>query len=269
VTENVRWVPKRIDMSVPHPARMLDYWLGGGHNFAADRVMAEKIMQIMPGVEDMARLNQAFLRRAALFLVRSGIRQFLDIGSGIPTVGHPHEIVQRADPRCRVVYVDGDPVAVAHTELILTNITGTAVLQADLRNVSGILGSEPVRTLLDLSAPIGLFAPMLHFIPDAWDPVGIMASYRDQLAPGSYLVLVHATSDVHIDGWAQTVEAYQGTRYQVTPRSHAEILRMCAGYELVEPGLVGFGLWRPEGPGDRSPIADLNSCFYAAVGRKP
>jgi hypothetical protein len=256
-------------MNVPHPARMHDYWLGGGHNFAADRELAEKIMRAMPGVEDIARLNQSFLRRAALFLVNAGIRQFLDIGSGIPTVGHLHEIVRRADPECRVVYVDGDPVAVAHTELILENVKGTAVLRGDLRDVAGILGSEPVQDLLDLSAPVGLFAPMLHFIPDAWDPASIMADYRDRLASGSYLVLVHATSDVQLEGAAEAIEAYRSTRYHVNPRSHAEVMRLCAGYELVEPGLVGFGRWRPEGPGDHSAIADVDSSFYAAVGRKP
>ncbi|MFL6145863.1 MAG: SAM-dependent methyltransferase [Labedaea sp.] len=269
MTGYLRWVPPRIDMSVPHPARMHDYWLGGGHNFAADRALAEKIMALMPGVEDVARLNQAFLRRAALFMVDAGIRQFLDIGSGIPTVGNLHEIVQRADPECRVVYVDGDPVAVAHTELILEHVEGTAVLQGDLRDVPGVLGSEQVRSLLDVAAPIGLLAPMMHFIPDDWGPACILSAYRDNLASGSYFALVHATADVQVAGSAEAIEAYQTTRYHINPRSHAEILRFCDGYELVPPGLVGFGQWRPEGPGDSSAIPDLDSTFYAAVGRKP
>ena len=248
---------------------MHDYWLGGGHNFAVDRVLAEEITTRMPGVEDVARLNQSFVRRAAQFLVESGIRQFLDIGSGIPTVGNLHEVVHQLDAECRVVYVDGDPVAVAHTELILENVKGTAVIRGDLRDPAGILDSEPVRQLLDVTAPIGLIAPMLHFIPDSWDPVEIMANYRDRLASGSHIVVVHATSDVRIPGAAEAIEAYRRTRYHINPRSHAEVMRMCAGYELVEPGLVGFGQWRPEGPGDRSTIPDLDSSFYAAVGRKP
>jgi SAM-dependent methyltransferase len=269
VTGILRWVPPKIDLSRPHPARMHDYWLGGGHNFAVDRELAEKIMRLMPGVEDIARLNQAFLRRAAMFLVEAGIRQFLDIGSGIPTVGNLHEVVRRTAPECRIVYVDGDPVAVAHTELILENLEGTAVFRGDLRDVPGILGAEPVRRLLDLSQPVGLVAPMLHFIPDAWDPGCIMAAYRDALAPGSHLVLVHAAGDVRIPGSDEAVEAYQSTRYRINPRSHAEVLAICDGYELVEPGLVGFGEWRPEGPGVSSPIPDLDRTFYAAVGRKP
>jgi hypothetical protein len=248
---------------------MHDYWLGGAHNFAMDRELAEEIMRLMPGIEDIARLNQAFLRRAARFLVESGIRQFLDIGSGIPTVGNVHAIVQRMDPECRVVYVDGDPIAVAHTELLLEDIKGAAVFRGDLRDVAGTLTAESVQQLLDMTKPIGLIAPMLHFIPDAWDPAGIMSRYHDQLASGSYLVMAHATLDVAIPGAVEAVEAYRRTRYQLNPRSHAEVLRLCAGYQLVEPGLVGFGHWRPEGPGDYSPTPNLNSTLYAAVGRKP
>jgi SAM-dependent methyltransferase len=269
VTDYVRWVPQRIDMNMPHPARMHDYWLGGCHNFAADRELAEKIMAVMPEIEDVARLNQSFLRRAALFLVESGIRQFLDIGSGIPTVGNLHEIVQRADPDCRVVYVDGDPVAVAHTELILETAKGAAVLQGDVRDVAGILAAEQTRQLLDIAQPIGLIAPMLHFMPDSSDPACMLAGYRDRLAPGSYLVLAHGTDDPRVPGLGAAVEAYAATRYRIYSRTHAEILSLCAGFDLVEPGLVGFGEWRPTGPGDQSTIPGVNSLLYAAVGRKP
>jgi hypothetical protein len=256
-------------MNMPHPARMHDYWLGGGHNFTADRELAEKIIQILPGVEDVARLNQSFLRRAALFLVESGVRQFLDIGSGIPTVGNLHEIVQRADPACRVVYVDGDAVAVAHTELILEHAEGAAVLRADVRDVAGILEAEVSQRLLDVTQPVGLIAPMLHFIPDTSDPARMLADYRDRLAPGSFLALAHATADPDIPGLADVIEAYEATPYRLNPRTHAEILRLCEGYELVEPGLVGFAHWRPEGPGDLSTNPAINSLIYAAVGRKP
>ncbi|HEV2778354.1 MAG TPA: SAM-dependent methyltransferase [Actinophytocola sp.] len=269
MTGYLRWVPPRIDMSVAHPARMHDYWLGGGRNFAADRELAEKIIRMMPGVEDVARLNQAFLRRAALFMVEQGIRQFLDIGSGIPTVGNLHEIVRRAAPECRVVYVDGDPVAVAHTELLLEDVGGTAVLLASLRDIPGVLDAEATRELLDLDAPIGLIAPMLHFIPDAADPACILAGYRDRLASGSYMAIAHGTADTEVPGLAEVIEAYRSTHHPVYPRTHAEILRMCAGFDLVEPGLVGFAHWRPEDPADLSPYPGINSMFYAAVGRKP
>jgi hypothetical protein len=269
VTGYLRWVPPRIDMSMPHPARIVDYWLGGGHNFAADRAMAERIIEIMPGIEDAARISRAFLRRVALFMVDAGIRQFLDIGSGIPTVGHLHEVVQQADPGCRVVYVDADPVAVAHTELMLEQVEGTAVLRADLRDVPGILDAEPVRRLLDPGRPIGLIAPMMHFIPDSWNPACLIAGYRDRLAPGSHLAVAHLAAETEVPGLDETVKAYADTRYALFPRPHAEVLRMCDGFELVEPGLVGFGLWRPEGPGDQSTSPGINSFFYGAVGRKP
>jgi hypothetical protein len=272
VTGNLRWVPPRvdmIDMDVPHPSRMHDYWLGGGHNFAADRELAEKIMHLLPGVEDIARLNQTFLRRAALFLVEAGIRQFLDIGSGIPTVGNLHEIVQRAAPDARVVYVDVDPVAVAHTELILESTQGTAVIQADIRDVNCILATEECQELLDIDEPLALMAPMLHFIPDAAKPADILASYRDRMVSGSYLTVLQVSADTGIAALDDVVEAYQSTHFRVRPRSRDDVLAMCDGFDLVEPGLVGYADWRPEGPADRSPIPGINSALYAAVGRKP
>jgi hypothetical protein len=269
VTGYLRWVPQTIDMDMAHPARMLDYWLGGAHNFAADRELAEKIMRIMPGIEDVSRINQSFLRRASLFLVENGIRQFLDIGSGIPTVGHPHEIVQRAQPDCRVVYVDDDPVSVAHSELMLEDVAGTTVVRADVRDIDAILALDAVRELLDETQPIGLMAPMLHFLPDSWDPAAMIAGYRDRLASGSYVVLAHVTDDADNPELPQAVRAYELTRYMVHPRSYEEIERMCAGLELVEPGLVGQAHWRPESPSDQSTNPALNSLLYAAVGRKP
>ncbi|MEO7195741.1 MAG: SAM-dependent methyltransferase, partial [Pseudonocardiaceae bacterium] len=173
---NLNWVPRGIDTTVPNPARMYDYWLDGGHNFPADRDLANKVQQVVPGARDGARVNRAFLRRAVVFMVESGIRQFLDIGSGIPTVGNVHEIAQRADPACRVVYVDKEPVAVAHSELLLAGNDRVAVLQADLRDVEGILGHPRTTSVLDFDQPIGLLMLwLLHFVPDSWNPVGILA----------------------------------------------------------------------------------------------
>lgn len=269
VTGYLRWVPPRIDTDMPHPARMHDYWLGGGHNFAADRELAEKIMRIMPGVEDVARLNQAFIRRAALFMVDQGIRQFLDIGSGIPTVGHLHEIVQHKVPECRVVYVDYDPVAVAHVELMLANTKGTAIVQAGMRDVCAIFDAEATKDLLDLTQPIGLLAPMLHFVPDSWDPTRIMADYRDRLAPGSFMALAHVTADADNPELPEVIEAYQATKFLVYPRTYEQIMLMCTGLDLVEPGLVGYAHWRAEDPGDLSVNPRVNSLLYGAVGRKP
>jgi hypothetical protein len=248
---------------------MHDYWLGGGHNFAADRDLAEKIMKIMPGIEDISRINQAYVRRAALFLVSAGIRQFLDIGSGVPTIGTLHEVVHRADPECRVVYVDADPVSVAHTQLILEGVDRAAVLLGDVRDVGAVLNAEPTSRLLDVAAPIGLFAPAMHFYSDAIDPAAVLAGYRERLASGSYLVLAQCTSDNNIPGQDEVVEAYRATRYRLYLRSYAEVLRMCEGFDLVPPGLVGFADWRPEGVGDSANDPAINSLIYAAVGRKP
>lgn len=269
MNDSLRWVPARIDTNVPHPSRMHDYWLGGCHNFAADRDLAEKIMRLMPGIEDLSRINQSFLRRAALFLVSEGIRQFLDIGSGVPTVGTVHEIVHRADPDCRVVYLDADPVSVAHTELILERVDRAGVLLGDVRDIDGVFNAEPTQRLLDINQPIGLIAPTMHFYPDSLDPVGLLAKYRDRLTPGSFLVLGQCTGDTAIPGQDEVVDAYRATRYRLKLRSYAETLLMCDGFDLVEPGLVGFAHWRTEGLGDMSADPAINSLIYATVGRKP
>jgi len=270
MAENPDWVPHGVDMTVPSAARVYDYFLDGAHNFAVDREMASKIQQVMPAVRDAARINRSFLRRAVLFMVDSGIRQFLDIGSGIPTVGNVHEIAQRANPECRVVYVDKEPVAVAHSELLLQGNDRAAVIQANLRDVEGILDHSETKRLLDLDQPIGLLMlALLHFVPDSWDPVGLLARYRDRLAPGSYLALTHVTSDRGPTGLTETVQSYQHTPEPLYPRSHEEVQRLFAGFELVEPGLVGSALWRPSGPGDISDSAKANTLTYGGVGRKP
>jgi SAM-dependent methyltransferase len=269
VISDLSWVPPDVDTTVPNPARVYDYWLDGDHNFQADRELAETILRIMPGVRDAARLNRAFLRRAALFMVESGVRQFLDIGSGIPTVGNLHEIVQQADPECRVVYVDREPVAVAHSRLLLRGDDRCAVIRADLRDVNDIFEHEKVRELLDTDRPIGLFMLLLlHFVPDSWDPAGILARYRRRLAPGSFLALSHAAGDAESAGLSEAVEAYKSTQNQPYPRTHDQVLRFFDGFELVEPGLVGCAMWNPQGAGDMSDDPEINSLAYAGVGRK-
>src|SRR4051812_37865877 len=183
----------------------------------------------MPGVRDAARLNRAFLRRAAKFMVDSGIRQFLDIGSGIPTVGNLHEIVQQADPACRVVYVDREPVAVAHSELLLQGNDHCAVLQADLRDVNDIFDAEPARRLLDPEQPTGVFMLLLlHFVPDSWEPTGILTRYRDRLAPGSFLAVTHVAADTGSTGLDEAIDVYttnQNQQNRPYPRTHDQVLR--------------------------------------------
>ncbi|MGH3874765.1 MAG: SAM-dependent methyltransferase [Pseudonocardiaceae bacterium] len=270
MANNTGWVPRSVDMTVPNAARVYDYWLDGAHNFAADREMANKIQQVVPGARDAARINRAFLRRAVLFMVGSGIRQFLDIGSGIPTVGNVHEIAQRADPECRVVYVDKELVAVAHSEMLLAGNDRAAVIQANLRDVDDVLDHPRSKQMLDLDQPVGLLMLwLLHFVPDSGDPAGILARYRDRLAPGSYLALSHVTDDGDVPGRAEAAEFYRNTPDPLTLRSHAEVLRLFAGFELIEPGLVGSAFWRPAGPGDISDKVEMNSVSYGGVGRKP
>ena len=255
---------------VPNAARVYDYWLNGSHNFAVDREMANKVEQAVPGIRDGVRINRSFLRRAVLFMVASGIRQFLDIGSGIPTVGNVHEVAQRADPECRIVYVDRESVAVAHSEMLLEGNDRAAAIRANLRDVEDVLDHPETKRLLDFNEPIGLLmVALLHFVPDSWDPVGIMARYRDRLTSGSYLALSHGTTDGDAAGLTEMVELYKNTPEPLYPRSHEEVLRLFAGFELVEPGLVGCALWRPSGPGDISDSAEINTIIYGGVGCKP
>ncbi|MEU4739246.1 SAM-dependent methyltransferase [Actinosynnema sp. NPDC023658] len=265
------WIPFGVDISVPSAARTYDYMLGGAHNFAVDRALGERIETSMPGLRNAARVNRAFLGRVVRFMVDRGVRQFLDVGSGIPTVGNVHEVAQAAAPGCRVVYVDRDPVAVAHSELMLLGNDDAAVVQADMREPETVLGSDAARRLLDFDQPIGLLMLlMLHWVPDAADLAALLTRYRDALAPGSYLAITHATSDNLDDNLVRATDAIKRSNSpdQMNLRSHAEITRLFDGFELEEPGLVGCGEWRPGGPADISSQPDMNMLVYAGVGRK-
>ena len=264
-------MPLGIDPTIPSIARTYDYMLGGAHNFAVDRQLAETVDRIMPRTREIARLNRSFLRRAVLFMVESGIRQFLDIGSGVPTVGNVHEVAQHAAPQARVVYVDKDPVAVAHSELLLQDNEQTAVIQADLREPEKILNAPATRRLLNFDEPVGLLmVMMLHYVPDHDDPYATVATYRDTLAPGSFFALSHVTADQRSDQISEAAEAISRARTadELIYRSHAEVVRFFDGFELVEPGVVGCGLWRPDGPGDISDNPESNAHVYAGIGRK-
>jgi hypothetical protein len=185
-----------IDVTRPSAARVYDYFLGGAHNFEVDRQLAEQIARLTPNLAETMRANRRFLRRAVRFLVAEGIDQFLDIGSGIPTVGNVHEVAQDANPAARVVYVDIDPVAVAHSRAILAGNERAGVLRADIREPERILAEAVALGLVDLNRPLAVvLAGVLHFIPDADDPAGIAARLRAPLAPGSFLLVSHATQD--------------------------------------------------------------------------
>lgn len=269
VSQVPSWVPEGLDVSRPSAARMYDYLLGGGHNFDADRRLAARVSGAHPGCWDIARLNRAFLRRAVLELSAAGVQQFLDLGSGIPTVGNVHEIAQGADPAARVVYVDHDPVAVAHCELILKGNDRAGVVLADLRDPDSILTSPTTHRLLDFDQPVGLLMVCAaHFIADDADPVGLLGRYRAALAPGSYLALSHLTADSGAAEMDALVEVMRGSKDPIHPRSRAQITELFAGFELVEPGLVSVAEWRPRSSGDGGDLPERDQVL-AGVGVKP
>jgi SAM-dependent methyltransferase len=229
------------------------------------------IEQNMPHIADSARVNRAFLRRAILYMMDHGIRQFLDIGSGIPTVGNVHEIAQSADPECRVVYVDKEPVAVAHGRILLRGNDKAATIRADIRDPEEILGRPECKQLLDFTRPIGLITLLVwHFVPDYDDPAGLLARYRAALAPGSILALTHFTLDDSSEGLRQALaEVNSRGREQMFPRTHEQVSAMFSGFELADPGLVVCPAWRPQGPGDFSDSPGSNALLYAGVAHVP
>jgi hypothetical protein len=271
VAETQDWVPLGIDTNVPSMARVYDYILGGAHNFAADRQVGSQIEKLVPGLPSVARLNRRFLGRAVNFLMDQGVRQFLDIGSGIPTVANVHEVAQERDPAARVVYVDKDPVAVAHSELMLVNNKNAAIVQADMRDPEAVLSSPTVARLLRLDEPVGLLMLlMLHWVPDEDDPHKLVARYRDALPSGSFIVMTHVAKD-QIDesaGQAAAVVNRSKSADQMHMRTHEQVGALFDGFKLVEPGLVGCGEWRPDGPGDVADEPSMNMFLYAGVGRK-
>ncbi|HWE89030.1 MAG TPA: SAM-dependent methyltransferase [Pseudonocardiaceae bacterium] len=261
-------LPPSIDRSRPSVARIYDWLLGGSANFAVDREAAQKVVAELTSMPLMARLNRSFLRRAVRYLVEQGIDQFLDLGSGIPTAGNVHEIAQAASPDARVVYVDVDPVAVNHARHLLADDPNATAVHADLRDVDTVL--LEATTLLDFTRPIGLLlAAILPFIPDADDPSGIIDRYLSTLVPGSYLALSHGTND-QADNFGGALAAYNNSVMRVTLRSHAELLDLLHGVDLVEPGLVWTTEWRPDGR-DPQLASGHEAGTWAAVGqlRKP
>lgn len=242
VVERPAWAPADIDIDRPSPARIYDYHLGGSHNFAADRLAAEQVAAIMPELPLIMRANRAFLLRAVNWLVDAGVRQFLDLGSGIPTRGNVHEVAQRVAAGTLVVYVDVDPVAVAHSRALLAGNPDVAAIQADLRDVAGVLDAPEVRGLLDFTQPVAvLMVAVLHFIPDRDDPRSVVARYRDALADGSYLVISHAAAseDQQAPAGADAATAmYSRTVTEATLRTRAQVTGLFAGFDLVDPGVV-------------------------------
>jgi hypothetical protein len=266
--ERPSWAPEEVDLERPSAARVYDYYLGGSHNFAVDRQLAKQAMQLMPVLPSIMEANRAFLRRAVRFMVEQGVRQFLDLGSGIPTVGHAHEVAQRADPAARVAYVDIDPVAVAHSRSLLADNDQVVVVQADLRDPEQILGHAPLRELLDLREPVGvLMVAVLHFVADEADPSGIIASYRDAVVPGSYLAISHGTHEADPSVSERMKALYARSAQPLTSRSRQQVQALFAGFELVEPGVVHLPQWRPD-PDEHPEGRPEQFSTYVGVGRR-
>ncbi len=264
------WAPTNVPLDRPSVARMYDYYLGGAHNFAADRRAAQQAVAIYPDLPLIIQTNRAFLRRAVTFLVEQGVEQFLDIGSGIPTAGNVHEIAQGENPAVRVVYVDIDPVAVAHSQALLRDNPLATVVQADARRIEEVLEHPEVRGLLDFGRPVAiLLVALLHFVPDDGEAHGIVRALREALPSGSYLALTHASLEQAPEQRAQLERLYAQATSPLCFRSRAEIARFFEGLESVEPGLVYIPRWRPEGPDDLFADEPERVGGYAGVGRKP
>jgi hypothetical protein len=260
-----------IDTTTPHPARIYDALLGGKDNYPADRDAVRNLLRAAPEVRDSARANRSFLQRAVRFLVgEAGIRQIIDIGTGIPTAGNVHEVAGPIAPRTRVAYVDNDPVVHAHANALLTGTGTTSIVLADLRDPAAILSHPKITGLIDFTQPVAvLLVAILHFITDEEDPARIVRAFRDAVPPGSYLALSHATADLRPQAarTAATVYNQNHPASTVTLRGHADITAFFDGWDLVEPGLVQVPLWRPDGKPPRS--RELTRAWvYGAVGRR-
>jgi hypothetical protein len=257
-----------FDPTVPNVARVYDVLLAGKDNFAADRQAAAGLLEAVPGAADAARENRAFLGRVVRFLAEeAGVRQFLDIGVGLPTAGSVHQIAQARNPRqVRVVYADYDPVVVRHAEAILGGSLTTAVVRADLRQPWDLVAQPTVRTLINFAQPVAiLLVAVLHFVEDHEDPWAVVNCYKDMMAPGSFLVVSHVTADHLSPGAARQAQAvYDGASAPGVARTRQQIARFLAGLDMVAPGLVNVSAWRPGrfGPPPGPAV------FYAGIGRK-
>lgn len=239
---------RAFDPQTPSTARMYDYYLGGKDNYPADREAAEEVIARMPPgtIRTAARQNRMFLGRAVRYLAEQGIRQFLDIGTGLPTMGSVHEVAQGVAPDCRIGYVDHDPVVLAHGRDMLASVSGAVITGHDLREPEAILADHELRDLLDFSQPVAvLLVAVLHFIKEAEDPRGIIGRLMGALPSGSYLVISHATADSFRE-LDDAIEAYSTASSSMRNRTRAEVEALFTGFELVEPGVVWLSQWHPD-----------------------
>lgn len=260
------WAPADVDIDQPSIARVYDFYLGGSHNFAADRAFAERVLVAEPNIKHIIQDNRAFLRRAVNFMLDQGIDQFIDLGSGIPTVGNVHEIAQAANPASRVAYVDIDPVAVAHSRAILDGNPNAIIVSADLRDPSAVFAEKALKDFIDLDRPVGvLLIAVLHFVPDTDEAARIVTTARDSLAKGSYVAISHASKEEH-EGAEKTETLYNQSVAAMSMRSRSEIVGLFDGLTMVEPGVSRIPLWRPASSEDVGPAATVYPGF-SGVGR--
>lgn len=259
-----RAAPAGIDVTRPNVARIYDYWLGGKDNFPADRAAAEKIAAVIPDVYDQCVANRKFLRRAVQFLAESGVRQFIDVGTGLPTQGQAHHVAGELDSDARVIYVDNDPVVLAHARALLQDTDKVTVIEADLRDPDRILQHPETRASIDFDQPVALLlVAIVHFVPDGRAATEIIARFRDAMAPGSYLAMSHVTADHRSEeDKKRVIEVYSQATAPMTPRTRAEVAGFFDGFDLVGPGIVDVRVW-----GTESESPD-DTVIYAALGRK-
>ncbi|MGW2700520.1 SAM-dependent methyltransferase [Streptomyces sp. NPDC001340] len=254
-----------IDTSRPHPARIYDYLLGGKDNYEVDRRAGDELAAAAPEVRIGLQANRAFLRRAVRYVVSSGVRQILDIGTGLPTSPNVHEIAHEVAPDVRVACVDNDPIVAAHANALLSSSGATSVVLADVRDPQAIVNHPEVRRAIDFGRPVALLlVAVLHFLTDAEKPAQTVAALRDALPAGSFLVLSHATGDFADRSAAQAV--YNKATATLNLRSRAEVEGFFDGFELVEPGLTQVPFWRPDTP---PPPRSAEIGFYGGVACKP
>ncbi|MCL2585766.1 MAG: SAM-dependent methyltransferase [Streptosporangiales bacterium] len=241
-------LPEELDITVPNAARMYDYLLGGKDHFEADRKAAERLVSLVPAVPSQVRENRGFLRRAVRYVAAQGVDQFLDVGAGLPTQDAVHEVAHEVTPGARVAYVDYDPMVVLHGNALLTEPDRSVVTRGDVRDPGAILTDPKVTAHLDFSRPVAVtLVAIMHFVDDASGPLGLVARFRDALAPGSYLVLSHVTRDNIPDHLAkQAVRLYDDASAPLLPRTRDQVARFFDGFEVVEPGIVHDSDWRSD-----------------------
>ncbi|MBL7492492.1 SAM-dependent methyltransferase [Frankia sp. AgB1.9] len=274
VGEDARAGDTSLDLhtDVPHLARMSDYYRGGKDNYLADRQAGEEFLKVFPDIVSTIEENCAFLRRVTRFAADSGVRQFLDLGSGIPTSPNIHDVAHSVARECRVIYVDNDPIVLAHGRALLTGASagaGATMVNADLREPEEIFASSAVRDIFDLNRPIALsMAAILHFIPDTDDPYGLVRRYVDALPGGSFLTISHGDREASPDTSDEGAEVYRQRGFKVSVRSNSAIERFFDGLRLVDPGFVYIHRWRPESAA-AAELADSHANLCGGVARIP